>query len=80
MRSPYHGTGFFPSRYIMELADRIVAFGLILLVVGVFIVVLDPGNVMIFTRPITGPTDPVGTVISLAGLSVAIAGGYRKLV
>ena len=47
---------------------------------GVFIVALDPANVLIFTRPITGPTDPVGTVISLVGLSLAIAGGYRKLV
>jgi hypothetical protein len=49
-------------------------------VVGVFIVALDPANVMIFMRPITGPTEPVGTVISLTGLSLAIAGGYRKLV
>jgi hypothetical protein len=57
-----------------------VVFGLILLVVGVFIVTYDPANVIIFTRLITGPTDPVGTVISLAGLSLAIAGGYRKLV
>jgi hypothetical protein len=64
----------------MELADRIVAFGLILLVVGAFIVALDPANVLIFTRPMTGPTDPVGTVISLVGFSLAIAGGYRKLV
>jgi hypothetical protein len=64
----------------MDFADRIVVFGLILLVVGVFIVTYDPANVIIFTRLITGPTDPVGTVISLAGLSLAIAGGYRKLV
>ena len=62
----------------MELADRIVAFGLILLVVGVFIIVFDPANVFIFRRLISGPTDPVGTVISLTGLSLAIAGGYRK--
>ena len=64
----------------MELADRIVAFGFILLVAGVFIVVFDPSNVIVFTRLVTGPTDPVGTVISLVGLSLAIAGGYRKLV
>ena len=64
----------------MELADRIVAFGFILLVAGVFIVVFDPSNVIVFTRLVTGPTDPVGTVISLAGLSLAIAGGYRKLI
>ena len=63
----------------MELADRIVAFGLILLVVGVSIVVFDPSNVLVFTRLITGPTDPVGTVISLTGLSLAIAGGFRKI-
>ena len=56
-----------------------MAFGLTLLVVGVFIIVFDPANVFIFTRLITGPTDPVGTVISLAGLSLAIAGGYRKI-
>ncbi|MCW3990728.1 MAG: hypothetical protein NWE88_11720 [Candidatus Bathyarchaeota archaeon] len=64
----------------MELADRIVAFGLILLVAGVFIVVFDPSNVIVFARLVTGPTDPVGTVISLVGLSLAIAGGYRKLI
>jgi hypothetical protein len=64
----------------LELADRIVVFGLILLVVGVFIVAYDPVNVVLFTRLISGPTDPVGTVISLSGLSLAIAGGYRKLV
>ena len=63
----------------MELADRIVVFGLILLVVGVFIVAYDPVNVVLFTRLISGPTDPVGTVISLSGLSLAIAGGYRKI-
>ena len=63
----------------MELADRIVAFGLTLLVVGVFIIVIDPANVFIITRLITGPTDPLGTVMSLAGLSLAIAGGYRKI-
>jgi hypothetical protein len=64
----------------LELADRIVVFGLILLMVGVFIVAYDPVNVVLFTRLISGPTDPVGTVISLSGLSLAIAGGYRKLV
>ena len=64
----------------MELADRIVVFGLILLVVGVFIVTYDPANVIMSARPITGPTDPVGTVVSLAGLSLDIAGGYRKLI
>jgi hypothetical protein len=63
----------------MELADRIVAFGLTLLAVGVFIVVLDPASINLFTTPISGPTEPVGTVISLVGLSLAIAGGYRKL-
>ena len=63
----------------MELADRIVVFGIILLVVGVFIVAYDPVNVVLFTRLISGPTDPVGTVISLSGLSLAIAGGYRKI-
>jgi hypothetical protein len=64
----------------MELADRIVVFRLILLVGGIFIVVFAPANVVLFARPITGPTGPVGTVISLAGLSLAIAGGYRKLI
>ena len=63
----------------MELADRIVAFGLTLLVVGVFIVVFDPANIILFTTPITGPTESLGTVISLVGLSLAIAGGYRKI-
>ena len=49
------------------------------MVVGVFIVAYDPVNVVLFTRLISGPTDPVGTVISLSGLSLAIAGGYRKI-
>lgn len=62
----------------MELADRIVAFGLTLLVVGVIIVVFVPANITLLTTPITGSTEPVGTVISLMGLSLAIAGGSRK--
>jgi hypothetical protein len=64
----------------MELADRIVAFGLILLVVGFFIIVFDPVNVTILLNRIADPTEPVGTVISLMGISLAIAGGYRKLI
>jgi len=62
----------------VELADRIVGFGLTLLVVGVFIIVFDPVNLTIIMNRITGPTEPVGTVISLMGLSLAIAGGSRK--
>ena len=64
----------------MKLADRIVAFGLILLVVGFFIIVFDPVNVTILLNRIADPTEPVGTVISLMGISLAIAGGYRKLI
>ncbi len=64
----------------MELADRIVAFGLILLVVGFFIIVFDPVNVTILLNRIADPTEPVGTVISLMGISLAIAGGYRKFI
>jgi len=64
----------------MELADRIVAFGLILLVVGFFIIVFDPVNVTLLLNRIADPTEPVGTVISLMGISLAIAGGYRKLI
>ena len=63
----------------MEFTDRIVAFGLALLVVGVFIIVFDPVNVTILLSRITGPTEPVGTVISLMGISFAIAGGCRKI-
>jgi hypothetical protein len=63
----------------MELADRIVAFGLSLLVVGGFIIVFDPVNVTILLNRITGPTEPMGTVISLIGISLAIAGGCRKI-
>ena len=62
----------------MEFADRIVAFGLTLLVVGVFSIVFDPVNVTTLLNRISGPTEPVGTVISLMGLSLAIAGGSRK--
>lgn len=69
----------FPARCTMEIADRIVAFGLTLLVVGVFIIVFDPANLTIFITRLLGPTEPVGTVISLIGLSLAIAGGYRKI-
>jgi len=63
----------------MEIADRIVAFGLTLLVVGVFIIVFDPVSLTILLNRITGPTEPVGTVISLVGLSLALAGGVRKI-
>lgn len=62
----------------MELADRIVVFGMTLLVVGVFIIVFDPVNLTIIMNRISSPTEPVGTVISLMGLSLAIAGGSRK--
>jgi hypothetical protein len=63
----------------LELADRIVVFGIALLVVGVFIIVFDPTNLTIIMSRITGPTEPVGTVLSLMGLSFAIAGGSRKI-
>jgi len=63
----------------MELADRIVVFGLTLLVVGALIIVFDPVNLTLLTTRILGPTEPVGTVISLIGLSLAIAGGFRKI-
>jgi hypothetical protein len=49
-----------------------------LLVVGVFIIVFDPVNLTIIMNRISSPTEPVGTVISLMGLSLAIAGGSRK--
>ena len=48
--------------------------------VGVFIIVFDPVKLTIFATPLFGPTEPLGTVISLIGLSLAIAGGYRKMV
>lgn len=47
--------------------------------VGVFIIVFDPVNLTLLTTRLFGPTEPVGTVISLIGLSLAIAGGYRKI-
>jgi len=79
MRSPYLETSSFSARYAMKNADRIVAFGVTLLVVGVLIIVFDPVNLTIFITRLFGPTEPIGTVISLIGLSLTIAGGYRKI-
>lgn len=57
-----------------------MAFGLTLLAVGVFIIVFDPVKLTIFAMRLFGSTEPLGTVISLIGLSLAIASGYRKMV
>jgi hypothetical protein len=64
----------------MKAANTILAFGLTLLVVGVFIIVFDPVKLTIFATRLFGPTEPLGPVISLIWLSLAIAGGYRKMV
>lgn len=61
-------------------ANNILAFGLTLLAVGVFIIVFDPVKLTIFAMRLFGSTEPLGTVISLIGLSLAIASGYRKIV
>ncbi len=64
----------------MKAANTILAFGITLLAVGVFIIVFDPVKLTIFATRLFGPTEPLGTVISPIGLSLAIAGGYRKMV
>ncbi len=63
----------------MKIVKNSLAFGITLLLMGVLIVVFSPANLTLFTQRIYGPPEPIGTVISLIGLSLAIAGGYRKL-
>lgn len=63
----------------MKIVKNILTFGTTLLLLGVLIVVFSPANLTLFTQRIYGPPEPIGTVISLIGLSLAIAGGYRKL-
>ena len=64
----------------MKVVKNILAFGITLLLLGVLIIAFNPANLTIFTQRIYGPPEPIGTVISLIGLSLAIAGGYRKLI
>ncbi len=63
----------------MKIVKNFLAFGTTLLLLGVLIVVFNPANLTLFTQRIYGPPEPLSTVISLIGLSLAIAGGYRKL-
>jgi hypothetical protein len=62
----------------MDLVDRILTIGLVFMVVGIIIIVIDPASIIVFKRLITGPTDPIGALISLAGLSLTVSACYRK--
>jgi hypothetical protein len=64
----------------MKIVKNSLAFGITLLLLGVLTVVFNPANLTFFTQRIYGPPEPIGTVISLIGLSLAIAGGYRTLI
>ncbi len=64
----------------MDLVDRILTIGLFLVIVGIIIIVFDPTSIIVLNRLITGPTDPVGVLIILTGLSLAISAGYRKVI
>ena len=64
----------------MDLVDRILTIGLVLVLVGIIIIIFDPASIIVVNRLISGPTDPVGVLISLTGLSLTISAGYRKVI
>ncbi|MFB0557763.1 MAG: hypothetical protein ACETVY_01480 [Candidatus Bathyarchaeia archaeon] len=61
-----------------KIANNTIAFGTILFLVGLLIIVFTPTNLTIFTRRILGPPEPIGAAVSLVGLVLVIAVGYSK--
>lgn len=62
-----------------KIANNIMAFGVTLFVVGLLIIVFSPTNLTILTRSILALPGPIGTIVSLVGLVLVIAGGYSKM-
>ena len=62
-----------------NLVDNIMTFGVALLITGVLIIVFSPSNLTVFTLQMADSSGPVGAVLSLVGLSLAIACGYRRI-
>ena len=59
-----------------RLANNVVAFGVVLFLVGMLIIVTSPRDLTILTWRYLGPTGPIGATISLVGLAITVAGGY----
>jgi uncharacterized membrane protein YgdD (TMEM256/DUF423 family) len=59
-----------------RLANNAVAFGVILFLVGILIIVTSPRDLTILTWRYLGPTGPIGATISLVGLALTVASGH----
>jgi len=60
------------------IAKYIMAFGVTLLFAGLFIIIVSPANLQIFSWRITKSFELVGTVVALVGLVLTVAGWLSK--